>query len=63
MGVKLIDSRFLDFLDPWGDRVEITTYKNIQFSKTPGVLKGMGLSHLGKTEEVREELRKRGMES
>tara|TARA_Y100001934_G_scaffold86642_1_gene107653 strand:+ start:555 stop:1064 length:510 start_codon:yes stop_codon:yes gene_type:complete len=29
MGVELIDSRFLDFLDPWGNRVEITTYTNI----------------------------------
>ena len=29
MGVELLDSRFLDFLDPWGNRVEITTYTNI----------------------------------
>ena len=61
MGIELIDSRFLDFLDPWGNRVEITTYTNIQFSKTPGVLRGMGLSHLQKTDEVLGELRKKGM--
>ena len=41
MGVELIDSRFLDFLDPWGNRVEITTYTNIQFTKSSGVLRGM----------------------
>ena len=61
MGVELIDSRFLDFLDPWGNRVEITTYTNIQFSKTPGVLRVMGLSHLQKTDEALGELRKKGM--
>ena len=61
MGVELIDSRFLDFLDPWGTRVEITTYTNIQFSKDPHVLRGMGLSHLEKTDTALEELRKKGM--
>ena len=61
MGVELLDSRFLDFLDPWGNRVEITTYTNIQFSKTPDVLRGMGLSHLKKTDEALGELRKKGM--
>jgi hypothetical protein len=61
MGVELIDSRFLDFLDPWGNRVEITTYTNIQFSKDPHVLRGMGLSHLEKTGTALEELRKKGM--
>ncbi|MEE2688809.1 MAG: VOC family protein [Pseudomonadota bacterium] len=61
MGVELIDSRFLDFLDPWGNRVEITTYTNIQFSKSPGVLRGMGLSHLEKSKEALAELRERGM--
>ena len=61
MGIEFLDSRFLDFLDPWGNRVEITTYTNIQFSKTDGVRKGMGLSHLEKTDSAKDELRKRGM--
>ena len=61
MGVEFLDSRFLDFLDPWGNRVEITTYTNIQFSKTDGVLAGMGLSHLQKSENAKAELRKRGL--
>lgn len=61
MGVELIDSRFLDFLDPWGNRVEITTYTNIQFSKDPQVLAGMGLSHLKKSDEAVEELRAKKM--
>ena len=59
MGVELLDSRFLDFLDPWGNWVEITTYTNIQSSQTPVDLRGMGLSHLQKTDEALGELSKR----
>lgn len=61
MGVELLDGRFLDFLDPWGNRVELTTYTNIQFSKANHVLQGMGLAHLEKTDEATEELRARGL--
>src|SRR5262249_36844357 len=34
-GVTLLDGPFLDFLDPWGNRVEIVGYDNIQFTKAP----------------------------
>jgi len=61
MGVKLVPGPFLDFLDPWGNRVEITTYQNIQFTKAPHVLKGMGLEGLGKTEAALKELAEKGM--
>jgi catechol 2,3-dioxygenase-like lactoylglutathione lyase family enzyme len=61
MGVKLLDSRFLDFLDPWGNRIEFTTYTNIQFTKADHVLRGMGLGHLRKTDEALAELRAKGM--
>lgn len=59
MGVEFLGGRFLDFLDPWGNRVEITTYTNIQFSKHPDILKGMGLDHLEKTESAMAELREK----
>jgi catechol 2,3-dioxygenase-like lactoylglutathione lyase family enzyme len=61
MGVRFLGGRFLDFLDPWGNRVEITTYSNIQFTKAGHVLQGMGLGHLGKSEEALAELRAKGM--
>jgi catechol 2,3-dioxygenase-like lactoylglutathione lyase family enzyme len=61
MGVKLLGGRFLDFLDPWGNRVEITTYESIQFTKADHVLRGMGLGHLRKSEQAVEELRAKGM--
>src|SRR5215471_1435606 len=50
-GVETLPGPFLDFLDPWGNRVEIVGYDNIQFTKAPNVLRGMGLSHLTKKRE------------
>lgn len=61
MGVTFLDTSFLDFLDPWGNRVEITTYENIQYTKADHVLRGMGLMHLKKTEQALSELRAKGM--
>lgn len=62
MGVEIPSDRFLDFYDPWGNRVQIVTYQNIQFTKAPHVLRGMGLDGLGKTEDAKRELAKKGME-
>ena len=60
-GVKVLPGRFLDFLDPWGNRIEIVGYDNIQFTKAPNVLRGMGLSRLTKNENARKELAEKGM--
>ena len=60
-GVTLLPGRFLHFLDPWGNRIEIVAYDNIQFTKAPNVLRGMGLSHLSKNEQAIRELRDKGM--
>ena len=60
-GVSVLPGRFLDFLDPWGNRIEIVGYDNIQFSKAPHVLRGMGLSHLAKNPGAIKELREKGM--
>ena len=61
MGVEIVSDRFLDFLDPWGNRVEIIGYENIQFTKAAHVLRGMGLGHLQKTESAIKELAEKGM--
>ncbi len=60
-GIEPLPGRFLDFRDPWGNRIEIVGYDIIQFSKAPNVLRGMGLAHLTKTEKAIEELTKKGM--
>ena len=60
-GVKILPGRFLDFLDPWGNRIEIVGYDNIQFTKAPHVLRGMGLADLAKTPQAIKELADKGM--
>ena len=60
-GVDMLPGPFLDFLDPWGNRIEVVGYANIQFTKAPHVLRGMGLAHLSKNADARKELAEKGM--
>lgn len=60
-GVEILPGSFLDFYDPWGNRVEIVGYDGIQFSKAPNVLRGMGLAHLSKSAKAIKELADKGM--
>ena len=60
-GVETLPGQFLDFLDPWGNRIEIVSYDNVQFTKAPNVLRGMGLSRLSKNEKAMKELSGKGM--
>ena len=60
-GVEVLPGPFLDFRDPWGNRIEIVGYDSIQFSKAPNVLLGMGLSHLSKNAKAIKELTEKGM--
>jgi lactoylglutathione lyase len=45
-GVEILPGRFLDFLDPWGNRVQVVQYDQIRFAKTADVLRAMGLDEL-----------------
>jgi lactoylglutathione lyase len=60
-GITPLPGPFLDFLDPWGNRIEIVGYDNIQFTKAANVLRGMGLTHLSKNEKAIKELTAKGM--
>ena len=60
-GVETLPGPFLDFRDPWGNRIEIVGYDNIQFTKAPNVLRGMGLAHLSKNQKAIKELADKGM--
>jgi lactoylglutathione lyase len=60
MGVEMLE-RGMNFRDPWGNRVEVVPYGDIQFSKAPNILRGMGLEGLEKTSEAIEELTKKDM--
>jgi catechol 2,3-dioxygenase-like lactoylglutathione lyase family enzyme len=58
---EVLSGRGLDFLDPWGNRVQVVQYDEIQFTKAEPVLRGMGLD-LPKTEAARAELRAKGLD-
>jgi len=60
LGVKRLDQR-LNFRDPWGNRIEVVPYEDIQFTKATYVLKGMGIGSLEKTPNAVDELKKKGM--
>jgi catechol 2,3-dioxygenase-like lactoylglutathione lyase family enzyme len=59
-GVDILPGHRLDFLDPSGNRVQVVQYDQIQFTKTPRVLDGMGLT-LGKSEPALDELRAKNL--
>jgi lactoylglutathione lyase len=59
-GAEIVEGPFLDFLDPWGNRLEIIEYANIQFTKAANVMRGMGLA-LSKNSKARQELAEKGM--
>jgi predicted enzyme related to lactoylglutathione lyase len=59
-GARIVDGPFLDFLDPWGNRIEVVAYSDIQFSKAPQVLRGMQFDG-GKSDKARKELADKSM--
>jgi len=59
-GARMLPGPFLDFLDPWGNRIEVVDYANVQFTKAPHVLRGMRLD-LQKSKKARKELADKGM--
>ena len=60
MGVEMLE-RGMNFRDPWGNRVEIVPYDDIQYTKAPNILRGMGIKSLEKTPSAMEELAKKNM--
>jgi len=60
-GVELQPGRGLDFVDPWGNNIQVVDYREIQFTKAPEVLRGMGLDDLDKSDQALAELREKGL--
>jgi catechol 2,3-dioxygenase-like lactoylglutathione lyase family enzyme len=59
-GAEVLPGRGLNFRDPWGNLVQVVDYRDIQFTKAPPVLRGMGLEELEKSPDARRELREKG---
>jgi lactoylglutathione lyase len=59
--VEIRPGRGLDFIDPWGNHVQVVDYRDIQFTKADRILFGMGLDDLQKSPSAVEELREKGL--
>jgi lactoylglutathione lyase len=59
-GVAVTRAPNLSFRDPWGNHVQVVDYREVQFTKTPEVMRALGLS-LEKTERALAELREKGL--
>ena len=60
-GIEKLPGPRLDFRDPWGNRIQVVDYRDIQFTKTSAVLNGMGIRGLRKRPQAIDELRAKGL--
>ncbi len=61
LGAEILSASGRDFLDPWGNHIQVVDYTEIQFTKAESILKGMGLQSLKKSTSAIEELASKGM--
>jgi lactoylglutathione lyase len=61
MGAEVLPGRGLDFIDPWGNHIQVVEYRDIQFTKAPEVLRAMELDQLQKSDDALEELANKGI--
>jgi catechol 2,3-dioxygenase-like lactoylglutathione lyase family enzyme len=61
MGAEVLPGRGLDFVDPWGNHIQVVEYRDIQFTKAPEVLRAMDLGHVSKTDAALQELADKGI--
>jgi lactoylglutathione lyase len=60
-GYDVASSGSLRVRDPSGNQLEIVDYREVQFSKTEAVLRGMELEGLRKSDRARAELQEKGL--
>ena len=60
-GQAVADSGRLRMRDPSGNQLEIVDYRDVQFTKTPEVLRALGVQDIGKSEKAQRELAAKGL--
>jgi lactoylglutathione lyase len=50
-----------DFRDPWGNRFQVFDYGDVQFERTDGVKRKLGVEELQKTPDARRQISERGL--
>ena len=63
-GVEVSDSGLggLDLRDPWGNFFQAVSYADVQFERTPGVRRKLGIEGLEKSESARRQISERGLD-
>jgi len=59
-GVQVSHQPSVDFRDPWGNHIQVVDYRDVQFTKAPEILRGMGIA-LEKSDKAKTELREKGL--
>jgi catechol 2,3-dioxygenase-like lactoylglutathione lyase family enzyme len=59
-GATILDGSFCDFLDPWGNRIQVVAYRDVQFTKSDSVLRALAVSP-EKTQKALSQLREKGI--
>jgi lactoylglutathione lyase len=60
-GLQVSSGRSVRFRDPWGNQFEVVAYGDVQFERTPGVKRRLGIEELQKSAAARAEIRDRGL--
>ena len=60
-GLEMVGGRRLDFYDPWGNRIEVVAYGDVQFDRVAAVKRKLGIEDLEKTAKAQQEIRDRGL--
>jgi catechol 2,3-dioxygenase-like lactoylglutathione lyase family enzyme len=53
------EARGNDFRDPWGNNVQVVDYREVQYTKTPEIMRAMRLDELPKTDAAKAEIRRK----
>ena len=56
-----VEVRGNDFVDPWGNFVQVVDYRDVQFTKPDHILRAMGVGELEKSDQAVDELRAKGL--
>jgi catechol 2,3-dioxygenase-like lactoylglutathione lyase family enzyme len=62
-GLEIIHpgARGLDFLDPWGNHFQVVAYEAVQFERSQGVKRKLGIEQLEKSDAAVREIAERGL--
>ena len=55
-GFEEAGGRGLNLRDPWGNLIQVVAYAEVQFERTPGVRKKLGIEAVEKSESARAEI-------